>query len=441
MGETLSKATMENVLPAKKRAKRKADHAATSAAGTFRFALQENPQLICIGDIHEDPLALLKCLLLSEVIDSGQAEEIVPKLKECDPKILSEEKTRTSYKETINWIGENSTVCLLGDVCDFHRVTRLEDGTTGRILKKDCVDLEGNGALTFIFEVLERLKGQAKAQGGDVIWILGNHDIQNVIPFREPGAAWCRHYHGHCTQEGNYTEERKALVQTYMKKLRAVPYVLFREKVFLCHGGVSQSLTRELENFKMRERLPLLKRMYDSVLVADESNYEELGFRSLNKKEESTTVDSFSVESLKEYTRSNLLGGPADLTWCRPGIPYGPPFNPSGPMRVEESLAHVKYLDTQVETVVVAHQPVSSAVCLDSGFVIPEERVDSETVKLGKDRQITASYLNGSLCYTDGAMTRGFGTIQQDNPKSQYRVLKIRVDGKAVEGKFLFSDF
>lgn len=90
---------------------------------------------ICIGDIHADPRGLISALFIGKCINNiGQ------------------------------WIGNDTRVILLGDILDgLERIGKNPDITEWDELL----------CLRIIFE----LKVDAQKNGGDIIWVLGNHDI------------------------------------------------------------------------------------------------------------------------------------------------------------------------------------------------------------------------------------------------------------------------
>ncbi len=85
------------------------------------------PRLVTLGDLHGDATAARDALQVAGVLDGGE-----------------------------NWIGGDTVVVQLGDILD------RGDG------EKEILDL------------FEKLAPQAKAAGGEFIWVLGNHEFMNV---------------------------------------------------------------------------------------------------------------------------------------------------------------------------------------------------------------------------------------------------------------------
>ena len=71
--------------------------------------------------------------------------------------------------KNIAWKGGTSVVVFLGDVLDNNRI---EPETFGRCAM--------SGTQFQILDIMVDLKKQARKQGGDVIWVLGNHDVWNA---------------------------------------------------------------------------------------------------------------------------------------------------------------------------------------------------------------------------------------------------------------------
>lgn len=94
---------------------------------------------IFIGDVHADPRGLISALYISKMIDREG-----------------------------NWIGNADRIILLGDVLD---------GANRGCVNPTVTPYDELLCLRIIFT----LKTQAQAQGGDIIWVLGNHDVFATI--------------------------------------------------------------------------------------------------------------------------------------------------------------------------------------------------------------------------------------------------------------------
>jgi hypothetical protein len=104
------------------------------------FALEARDRdVVAIGDIHADFIALLGCMYTMSVIDMNG-----------------------------NWIGGNTIVVLCGDLLD-------REGRTGSrvsVNTREEVD---------IVQYINALNLSAEDNGGAVIWVLGNHDLSRVF--------------------------------------------------------------------------------------------------------------------------------------------------------------------------------------------------------------------------------------------------------------------
>ena len=95
-------------------------------------------RIIVIGDIHGDLKILLKCLKLAKLIDNKN-----------------------------NWIGGNTHVVQLGDILD----------KGGRGIMDKTIYMEE----FMIYEFLNLLDVQARKQKGAVHYLLGNHELMNIL--------------------------------------------------------------------------------------------------------------------------------------------------------------------------------------------------------------------------------------------------------------------
>lgn len=94
-------------------------------------------RVICIGDLHGDYQVFLKVLKMCKLInDEG------------------------------NWIGGSTMLIQMGDTLDGKR--------PGVTLSKEFINIPGE---LQIFEKIIKLKSQAKKHGGDIISLLGNHEL------------------------------------------------------------------------------------------------------------------------------------------------------------------------------------------------------------------------------------------------------------------------
>lgn len=103
-------------------------------------------RIIAIGDIHGDFKLLKECLRLCDVIDNNN-----------------------------NWIGGKTIVVQVGDQVDRCRFRKGIEECKDNITKDD----ENSDVL--IIEFMNNLAIEAKKHGGNIISIIGNHELMNVM--------------------------------------------------------------------------------------------------------------------------------------------------------------------------------------------------------------------------------------------------------------------
>lgn len=101
----------------------------------------DNHPVVSIGDLHGDYLSFLKCLKLTNMIDSNH-----------------------------NWTGSNTILVLIGDILDNARPSIGEEVN------------EADGEMKILFLCYD-LKKQAQACKGDLVIVLGNHEIMNILGY------------------------------------------------------------------------------------------------------------------------------------------------------------------------------------------------------------------------------------------------------------------
>ena len=149
-----------------------------------RFYTENLPyknRLIIIGDLHGDYNALLRILLKSKVINNE-----------------------------LNWTGKNTTLVQSGDIVD-------------------------RGEFVFdIYSLLWKLQQQAKLVGGEVIILLGNHELMN--------------FNSNFEYVSPELIEKVGGIQAYQqiwssnhlfgKKVRLHPALIIRHHTLIVHGGL-----------------------------------------------------------------------------------------------------------------------------------------------------------------------------------------------------------
>lgn len=125
-------------------------------------------RMIIIGDIHGDLDALIDCLLLAKVIRLPDNIK-VPEYKQRT------DKNMYDFFHKLEWIGDDTFVIQLGDQIDRTRPMDWDENDVG--IGKTIND---EGSSLHIFFLMWYLNCIAKANGGRVISVLGNHEMMNV---------------------------------------------------------------------------------------------------------------------------------------------------------------------------------------------------------------------------------------------------------------------
>ena len=124
--------------------------------------LDNHGQAYMVGDVHGDPFAFYRALLLTGCVD-------VPHSRLADSAKCHRGTSLKGPKGGCRWTGGTAVVVFLGDLLDNNRF-KVE--ATGRCAHE--------GSQFEILDALLSLKRQAVRVGGDVVWVLGNHDVWNV---------------------------------------------------------------------------------------------------------------------------------------------------------------------------------------------------------------------------------------------------------------------
>jgi len=176
-------------------------------------------KLVCIGDIHGDLCAAIKCLKLAKVIPLS-----VP--------------NNTQNVNNIKWIGKNTIVVQLGDQIDRCRPSNWVDNIC---VEDDEEIYEDEGSDLKIICLFDNLHKQAIKENGGVYSILGNHELMNVDgDFRYVSPREFREF-------GNFFKAKKTAKKTqnkpfgYKERLTAFsPGGIIAKKMGSCRYSVLQ---------------------------------------------------------------------------------------------------------------------------------------------------------------------------------------------------------
>ena len=152
--------------------------------------LARHGKAFLVGDVHGDPFAFYRALELTGC--AAVPADRFARSAEC----RSGRAPKTALGK-LRWTGGAAAVVFLGDLLDNNR-HRVEE--TGR-----CAH---DGSQFEVLDALLALKREARLSGGDVVWVLGNHDVWNVSPHnhackryapqrqrRRPAPGGLRHVH------------------------------------------------------------------------------------------------------------------------------------------------------------------------------------------------------------------------------------------------------
>ena len=186
-------------------------------------------KLVCIGDIHGDLCAAIKCLKLAKVIPLS-----VP--------------NNTQNVNNIKWIGKNTIVVQLGDQIDRCRPSNWVDNIC---VEDDEEIYEDEGSDLKIICLFDNLHKQAIKENGGVYSILGNHELMNVDgdfryvspkEFREFGNKFNGIFEYNSLYPFGYKERKEVFKPggVLAKKLANTRYSIVQiGKWLFVHGGIT----------------------------------------------------------------------------------------------------------------------------------------------------------------------------------------------------------
>lgn len=382
--------------------------------------LQHHEQVILSGDIHGDLFAFLTILgskelancitfertsrLWAQAAKCHQSDDI--KLREGVP--LGEEALKN-----IAWKGGTSVVVFLGDVLDNNRI---QPETYGRCAM--------SGTQFQILDIMVDLKKQARKRGGDVIWVLGNHDVWNAQT-----SGNCRRYNAHrqtctntklctkntdaydvCSGQHGYSQQHVENVKAYMRKMEAVALVRiehtsnqgYTTSVLGLHGGMTHIgklqtvLTRanidELRAGETQDNIRRINQLFVAALGIDKK-------RNINKDAENAIAYPYTVQYLP--------------TWCRPSVQDN-----SDDLRLFFGTAKM----------VKAHDLQGQANC----------NVGGKTTAPSHRRGDGPLFQDGELCRIDVGMSRAFEYApERKGREKQFQCLRLRGSKDGIHRKIL----
>lgn len=156
---------------AHRRMRRAHAHASLLRGTDDALEIRAHERVVWVGDVHGDLFSLLSVLEHARLVR-------VPRDVHADATACYVGDTHTRVAPIdhaqllqIEWSGKSAAVVLLGDLLDNRR-GREQDrtGVCGLI-----------GTQQVLLDIVVHLARQARARGGRVVWVLGNHCCQNAV--------------------------------------------------------------------------------------------------------------------------------------------------------------------------------------------------------------------------------------------------------------------
>ena len=249
------------------------------------------------GDIHGDALVLLEIGKLTELFGCEELDRLIY--------IHRNYATMYERKDTqdllgndlglhhIHWMpGIKEELYLLGDVVDNYRAGMVQEHTSSKHPNNNmAMDAE-----IHIVNTLVRLKEEAIREGGNIHWVIGNHDLANVTN----DTLQCSHYTtlDQCDPiyKNMYKTERTNIIRDALLTMesKAIHVV---DGLLLCHGGFSDEFADAC---------------IKHGLVQDDG---QIDVEKINQLY-TDILRGISTKDTKWLRRQIFNGG--DVTWCRP---------------------------------------------------------------------------------------------------------------------------
>ena len=141
--------------------------------------LEKHERVVPVGDVHGDLRALMGVLDYAGVVAFPPSLDVGACHRDGDPR-RGRPLTR-SQVESIQWTGGTAAVLILGDVLDNRRG-----------VDADALGVCGlTGTQTQLLEILAVLQRLAVRSGGRVVFVLGNHDVENALVHLVPNVRAC----------------------------------------------------------------------------------------------------------------------------------------------------------------------------------------------------------------------------------------------------------
>ncbi len=237
-------------------------------------------RIIAIGDIHGDMEVALKLLTMAKVIEI-----------KSDFKIPSTQNTPYSF-DNVEWCGGDTYVVQTGDQLDSCR-----QGSAFCYRK----DRRGDASKSDIHVVhlFTELDAKAQKDGGRVISLLGNHEVNNVINNLESTSQDDIEYFGSKENRANLFKPGNSY-SNYLGCTRLL-FVSIGSN-FFCHGGLVKPFIEKIrkDNESPQETLERLNNIFRKWLITGEKD------DSHNIDLTAAQIDNLPSEQKADYKLSIL---------------------------------------------------------------------------------------------------------------------------------------
>jgi hypothetical protein len=233
------------------------------------FKADINDDIYVIGDIHGDYQVFIHCL-----VDLCNCCTIT--------KVYNDVENNYSNREYLSWVdGCKSVIIFCGDIIHRKRFKNT-------ILDDECSDI-------YLLETLFRLMEEARINGGNIIYILGNHEIMNILDPEEDS------YTSQLNLKKNkiFFEDKEKINQ-----LIGNSYAWIRiNDTLIAHGGLCSNYLDNLKDIQIDDK--------DIVKYVNE-NFRRyfLNFDNNNIKSNDISFNLFIQFDIKKKNTHNLF-------WCR----------------------------------------------------------------------------------------------------------------------------
>lgn len=189
------------------------------------------------GDIHSLIIALRDCgeVIIKQSFSNDKEDADLEKLLNIDISIED-----NGYNDTLNykWVGGNTHIVIIGDFLDINRDDSINKNSLGQ---NEYPQIEIK-----IFRFINSINKQAKENGGRIIKMFGNHEINNIIGNKD----FIEKYSFPKTMEQENYYRNNNRVECFMRgnegynlMLEDGMYILFKiNNNLFVHGGPTNNL-------------------------------------------------------------------------------------------------------------------------------------------------------------------------------------------------------